>query len=85
MSENCVIRSYADNLLKFRVEFCTPSKVKCKRLKPLGFFLYNIFLAAIAFPLNNNICLFVFSECFQITHWRLLDHMHLQFQKEMTY
>ena len=68
-----------------RAEFCTPSKVKCKRLKPLGFFLYNIFLAAIAFPLNNNICLFVFSECFQITHWRLLDHMHLQFQKEMTY
>ena len=68
MSENCVIRSYAHNLLKFRVEFSTPSKVKCRRLKLLGLFLYNFIVAAIAFPLNNNICLFVFSECFQITH-----------------
>ena len=66
-----------------RTTSCTPSKVKCKRLKPLGFF-FKFFFAAIAFPLNNNICLFVFSECFQITHWRLLDHMHLQFQ-QMTY
>ena len=65
MSENCVIRSYADNLLKFRVEFSMPSKVKCKRLKPLGLFLYNSFFAAIAFPLNNNICSLFFQNAFR--------------------
>ena len=85
MSKNCVTRSYTDNLLKFRMEFCTPSKVKCKRSKPQEFFFFAIFFAAASFSLNNNICLFVFSECFQIIHWSLLDQKPLQFQHIITY
>ena len=57
--KNCVTRSYADNLLKFRMQFCTPSKVKYKRSKPQGFFCWQFFFAAASFSLNNNICLFV--------------------------
>ena len=85
--KNCVTRSYADNLLKFCMQFCTPSKVKYKRSKPQGFFCWQFFFAATSFSLNNNICLFVclfFSECCQIILWSLLDQKHLQFQ-EMTY
>ena len=70
-------------ILKIRGEFCSPSKLKCKPLKRsnLG---QGLFLLAAFFTLYDTVLLstcFFFSECFQVTPWRVLDHMHSQFQE----
>ena len=57
MSKNCVLRSYADNLLKFRVH---PKQSEMQTFETIMTFLPFLF-TGIALPLNNNICL---SVCF---------------------
>ena len=55
MSKNCVLRSYADNLLKFRVH---PKQSEMQTFETIMTFLPFLF-TGIALPLNNNICLSV--------------------------
>ena len=46
----------------------------------------RIFLQVLfAAKITTFVCLFDFSECFQIIQWRLLDQMHLQFQDTTRY